>query len=91
MREQQKYLALREKSEQPRVYIMLDLWSKNVVSLVNALGAGKIDETGVYSTMMAGSLFGKNKNFAFFQEKPSSVSYSPAPPSRGPLFLFSFV
>ena len=52
---------------------MIDTYAKNVISLSDSLGTMRVDETGAYLSLITGSLFGKNKNFMIYTDKPDKV------------------
>lgn len=52
---------------------MMDTYAKNVISLSDALGSMRIDDNGTYLSLINGSLFGKNKNFIIYTDKPDKV------------------
>lgn len=57
------------------MYMMIDTYAKNVISLSDSLGSMRIDDNGTYISLISGSLFGKNKNFIIYTDKPDKVLY----------------
>ena len=53
--------------------MMIDTYAKNVISLSDSLVTMRVDETGAYLSLITGSLFGKNKNFMIYTDKPDKV------------------